>query len=365
VNRPLDDAPAQETTQACVSAIVVTWNSAGVIERCLSSLREYCDPWLKEVVVVDAGSSDDSLAQIAAADPAATVIALGVNVGFSPAVNIGLRSTSGELVLILNPDTVMAHDAIGPLVAALASYPTAAMAAPVIRTETGSEDLFAARQLPSLLDTAFRMSGLRQLLGNRISAIGRETLDRSTFTAITEVPFLTGAALLVRREVLASRGGLDETVPMYFEDVELSGRCEQLGRARLRVAAAEVVHFGGHAAAQSTRRPLLVRLEFAHSKWLYFDRFRGRNAAHAFTLLTAVGSAVQIAGLTAISVLPKARTGTLAAQVQTRRHRAFQLLGWSLKDKESFSQTARENFEPVPDWALATPPHGAERAGHG
>ena len=98
-----------------ISIVIVTYNSRGDIDRCLESLRQHGGSATREVVVVDNHSTDGTAAAIRDRWPSIPVIGVGSNVGFARANNIGVRQTTGELVLLLNPDTVVRPGALQTL----------------------------------------------------------------------------------------------------------------------------------------------------------------------------------------------------------------------------------------------------------
>ena len=121
-----------------LSIVIVTFNSAKDIDACLASLTVPAAPVDFETVVVDNASSDGTAAAVRARWPGVRVLDAGGNLGFAGASNLGIRQTFGDLVLLLNPDTIVRPGALGTLVAALDARPDAAVAGPrLIDAQTG------------------------------------------------------------------------------------------------------------------------------------------------------------------------------------------------------------------------------------
>src|SRR5262249_30631298 len=109
-----------------LSIVIVTYNSSGHVHDCLRSLVEHPPSLYLEIVVVDNASTDRTPDEIRERWMAVRVLDAGANLGFARANNLGIRQTSGDLILLLNPDTRVQAGAIDTLVAALDAQPEAA-----------------------------------------------------------------------------------------------------------------------------------------------------------------------------------------------------------------------------------------------
>jgi N-acetylglucosaminyl-diphospho-decaprenol L-rhamnosyltransferase len=125
---------------SALTIVIVSFNARDDLARCLESLRAAPPAIAHEIVVVDNASSDGS-AEAASAVPGVRLIALPANVGFAAANNAGIRATSGDLVLLLNSDTIVPPGAIDGLVAALDAVPDAAAAGPRLVDGAGQPEL--------------------------------------------------------------------------------------------------------------------------------------------------------------------------------------------------------------------------------
>ncbi len=124
-----------------LSIVIVTYNSRADIDRCLSSLVEHPAAIDHEIVVVDNASTDGTAADMRQRWTGARVIDAGANLGFARANNLGIQQTRGELILLLNPDTIAPAGSIDRLIAALDARPDAAIAGPRLVNGDGRAEL--------------------------------------------------------------------------------------------------------------------------------------------------------------------------------------------------------------------------------
>jgi GT2 family glycosyltransferase len=232
--------------------VIVSFNAREDLRRCLGSIGDAPPQRAWHVTVVDNASRDGSADVVQQALPGARLIRLDENVGFARANNVGVRTGTGGLVLLLNSDTVVRAGALDRLVGALESDPAAAAAGPRLVDATGRAELSFGRMMSPLNE--LRQKSL-VTLQSRVRAVDR-WIDR-----LTRVPhvvdWVSGACLLVRRRDAEAVGLLDERYFMYAEDVDFCAALRARGRRVLFTPAAEIVHLRGRsrlAAPEDTRR---------------------------------------------------------------------------------------------------------------
>ena len=256
-----------------LSIVIVSYNARADLERCLNSIVAARPVVDHEIIVVDNASSDDTQAALRARWIGVKLIDAGRNAGFAAANNIGIRQSSGELVLLLNPDTIVPPGAIDALVAVLDRRPDAAIAGPRLVDGDGRAELsFGAMISP--------LGEVRQKLR------ARGNVERLTARA-REVDWVSGACLLVRRADAEAVGLIDERYFMYTEDVDFCAAIRARGRTVLFTPEAQVVHFRGRSrrtapgpTEKAYRRSQIAFYEKHHPAWapilrLYL-RLRGR-----------------------------------------------------------------------------------------
>jgi GT2 family glycosyltransferase len=243
-----------------LSIIIVTYNIRADLERCLHSLVSHKPHVDHEIVVVDNESTDDTVETLRARWTGIRLIEAGSNVGFSRANNIGIRQSFGELVLLLNGDTLVSEGAIDTLIAVLERRSDVAVVGPRLVDAAGRAELSFGPMISPLNE-------LRQKLR------ARGNVERLT-AAEREVDWVSGACLLMRRSDAEAVGLLDERFFMYTEDVDFCAAVRARGRKVLFTPAAEVVHVRGRsrqtaprAAEAAYRRSQLSFYEKHHPRW--------------------------------------------------------------------------------------------------
>ena len=251
-----------------LSIIIVTFNSRGEIDACLRSLTEGIRVD-RVVVVVDNASTDGTAAHVRERWPGIRLVELGANLGFARATNIGVQQTFGELILLLNPDTVVGPGTIDRLIDALERDPQTAVVGPRIVNDDGHAELSFGRMVAPLAE-------LRQktlMVGHkRRLPIVRQLVEQMT-RRTRYVDWVTGACLLIYRADMEAVGLLDERFFLYLEDVDLCASIRKRGRRVLFVADVEISHRRGASAAPEAReaayRPsYLAFYQKHHPRWV-------------------------------------------------------------------------------------------------
>jgi N-acetylglucosaminyl-diphospho-decaprenol L-rhamnosyltransferase len=250
-----------------VSAIVVSYNTAPELLRCLASLAAHVRLPL-EVVVVDNASSDNSPDLVRAAHPTARVLESRSNRGFSAANNEGLRASTGPQVLVLNPDAEVTPGAVEILSGILDARPTVGVVGPLTRNPDGSVQVSFGPDLTPLAEWRQRqlVRGVRE---RRPEAL-REAAARAA--AEQEPGWVSASCLLARRRALESVGGFDEGFFLFEEDADLCRRLRGAGWRVLFTPAAEVRHALGRSMDQA---PEAARLEYDRSHVRYYRKHNG------------------------------------------------------------------------------------------
>lgn len=258
-----------------ISAVILTWNSARYIERCLRSLLgDARGTGVElELFVVDGGSSDGTpriLSRLAKDIPGLRTVQLGKNLGTTVSRNIAIRKSRGEYVLILDSDTEILPGALGVLCRALEGIPRAGIAAPRLLYPDGSVQPSCKRFPTAPLKVCkFVPVSWLQRLGGKAELYPREVYNRD-FKEVLRVEHCISACWLVRREAIEKVGLLDERIFYAPEDVDYCLRMWLAGWEVLYVPSAEVVH---HTQRRSHKS---LRMAWVHARGLlyYFRKHR-------------------------------------------------------------------------------------------
>ncbi len=215
-----------------VSIIVLNYNSREDTLDCLRSL-EHLTYFPLEIVVVDNGSSDGSVEAVRTAYPNITLIDTGVNLGFTGGNNIAIQRALAEgadYIMLLNNDTIVAPDMVDVMVEAMENDPTIGVCGPMIYYYDAPDVIWSG-------------GGEIDWKRGTTTLLGINEADKGQFgQAPREVDFVTGCAILARREVWEKAGLLDDQFFMYYEETEWCVRADRAGYKIAHIPAAMMWH---------------------------------------------------------------------------------------------------------------------------
>jgi GT2 family glycosyltransferase len=251
-----------------VSVVVVTYNALPWVERALESVRG------REVVVVDNGSSDGTVALVRERFPEVQLVEQE-NRGLAAGWNAGIERTDGPYVLLLNADAWLHDGALDTLVEFADAHPEAAVVGPRLRNPDGTLQR-SVRGFPTLWRLATEYFFLRKL-GPRFNAFYGGGFDHES---VREAELLMGAVWLVRRAAIDQVGPADEDFFLFSEEVDWAYRLRQAGWRSYFVPDAEATHVAG--ASHGGR--MFVEIQRGHLR--FFAKHHGlREAERARKLL--------------------------------------------------------------------------------
>ena len=277
-----------------VAVIIVNYRSAPLTVACLRSLQmERSNPALLiRAVVIDNASGD--LAEISRAVAGnswsswVTLVEAPKNGGFAYGNNLGLEraydTATPSYVFLLNPDTEVRVGAIAALVQFMEAHPKAGIAGPSFETGEGGEWKIAFR-FPSLL--AELEQGLELSVATRL--LRRWAVVRHMGDHCQPVDWISGSAMMIRPEVLAAVGGLDENYFLFFEETDLCRRARRAGFTTWYVPESRVMHIGGATTSVSSRTKARYPPYWFESRRRYFAVTYGLAGAMLIDLV-AVGA---------------------------------------------------------------------------
>jgi len=268
-----------------VAVVVVTYQSAGEIGRCLGALRDSNLPLA--VVLVDNASTDRTLDEAGAGAQGMRIriVQNRTNIGFARAVNAGIALTASEFVLVLNPDCYVQRDAIASVLEAMVADENVGMAGCLLLNPDNTEQAGCRRYIPTPWRAMIRVLRLHHLARwhPRLDGflMNREPLPDQP----VGVEAISGAFMLLRRDALDEVGLLDEGYFMHCEDLDWCMRFQQRGWKVLFVPHAKAIHDRGRS---STSHPYRVEW-FKHRGMVryYFKFFRRRYPGVLLWLVVA------------------------------------------------------------------------------
>lgn len=251
----------EHRTPGRAAIVTVSYNSDDVLPPFLASTAAASDRDV-EVVVADNESASAEHLRAVTEDAGARFVAVGANLGYGAAVNRAVATLSPDVrwVLVSNPDVVLEPHALDRMIATAESDPTIGAVGPKL-LETDGQVYPSARLVPSLRTGLGHAVFANVWQGNPWTKRYRQDGDH---TGRRDAGWLSGACVLVRRDVFDRLGGFDEGFFMYFEDVDLGWRIGRQGYRNVYEPAAVATHVGGTATQGSSDRMRRAHHESAY-----------------------------------------------------------------------------------------------------
>jgi len=265
-----------------LSIIIVTYNSADVIRPCIRSIREQLTEGIAaEIIAVDNASVDGTQEILRDELRGGVILLNSVNCGFAAAVNQALGKTSGDIVLLMNPDVVIEGLFFTNLLKFFGDHPEGCLAGPLVMDITGNRQPSCWRA-PSLGTVA-----LECFLPHSWS-MPMVTLRPD---ATCEVEMVSGVCLAMRRRVYEALGGLDERFFMFYEDADYCRRARSRGFKVFFVAEVGLRHRVSSSAARNF--PEFLRWIY-RSRLQFIAKYHGPRYVLSARLVCFVGVCLKI-----------------------------------------------------------------------
>jgi len=232
-----------------LSIIIVNWNSAGFTIPCVSSIYSQTHRLDLEVLGVDNASADDSCRAIEDRCPSVKLIRSPQNLGFAGANNLGFQHASGRILLFLNPDTELRGPAINLMYECLESSAEIGVLGCRLLNSDLSVQTSCIQPFPTILNQIADAEQLRRLTP-RLKLWGMRPLFESDPGRPVEVEAVSGACLMIKKDVFQQVGLFSTDYFMYNEDLDLCYQVKKAAKKVCYLGAATIVHHGG----QSSRR---------------------------------------------------------------------------------------------------------------
>lgn len=225
--------------------VILNWNGAAHLRRFLPSVLEAADG--AGVVVADNGSTDESLALLAAAFPQVRVVRLDRNYGFAEGYNRALEQVEADVFVLLNSDVETPEGWLAPLLECLERNPDVAAVAPKLRSVDEPDRFEYAGAAGGYID----FWGYPFCRGRILRSVERDT---GQYDDEREVFWVSGAAFCCRAEAFRAAGGFDADFFAHMEEIDLCWRLQLAGHRIRIVPASTVYHLGGGTLAPDSPR---------------------------------------------------------------------------------------------------------------
>jgi len=252
-----------------LSIIIVTYKSERVIKDCLKSIYENTKGIDFEVIVLDNDSQDKTVEIIKNNFPQVDLVEIEENLGFSKGVNLGIKKSRGEAVLLMNPDMIVLSNTINKSLRHLNSdkdigilgckfvYPDYKLQASFGNYPTNFTELLYSTSLYKIFPYG--------------KIIPQNFLSREKYSKTQTVDWVSGGFMMIKRKVIEKIGGLDERFFMYLEDVDYCKRVKMNEFDIVYFPEVKVIHYHMESAKKDYSRAIINE---AKSLNLYFKKYK-------------------------------------------------------------------------------------------
>jgi GT2 family glycosyltransferase len=239
-----------------LSISIVSYNVKRLLGLCLESIKTHTKDISYQVIVVDNGSRDGTVAMLAEKFPWVKVISNRKNRGFAAAQNMGLEMGRGRYLFSLDSDTYITEDTFSSMVRFMDQCPEAGAAGAKLLSPQGTRQYSRRRFPPSIWPVIYRGSFLKKILPPSAQVRYYEMSD-VVLASETEVDWVYGGNIIFRRQALEQVGLFDERFFIYCEDVDIGYRMQEHGWKRYFVPDARIFHYGQQGTQQIKVRSYL------------------------------------------------------------------------------------------------------------
>jgi O-antigen biosynthesis protein len=274
-----------------LSIVIVSYNVKPLLQQCLVSAEKAIE-FLKapaEIIVVDNNSGDGSAETIRQKFPGVKLIANQENRGFAKACNQGMGTSSGEYILLLNPDTVIPPDCFQKCLSFFTKHPDAGAIGVRMVDENGKFLKESKRGFPTPAASFFKLFGLAKLFprSKRFAAYYLGHLGEKNNQ---EVAVLSGAFMMIPKKVLEKTGYFDEAFFMYGEDIDLSCRIREAGFRNYYLAETTIIHLKGKSTPRKDTRYIK---EFYRAMQVFTEKYYRNKSSYLGYRVIKAGIAVR------------------------------------------------------------------------
>lgn len=270
-----------------LSILIVNWNTKDLLRRCLESIRENPASCDTEIIVVDNASSDGSASMVSAEFGDVTLLANSKNTGYAEGNNKGLEITTGDYILLLNPDTEVRPGALDTMLEFLQSHSdAAAVACRLVHPDGRTQS--SCRGFPEPWSILFEYMRLSRLFPKN-RRFGTYRMTYFDYSEESEVDQPMASCMMIPAKTFESIGVFDVNFPIYFNDVDWCYRAKSQGKKIYFTPNAEVIHHVGGSTRQV--KPAMIVESHKSLKKFYNKHYRKKIPALLYMLIMSAISA--------------------------------------------------------------------------
>ena len=274
-----------------ISVVIVNYNTRQLLLDCLRSVIETSNGIMIEIWVIDNASADGSTAAVQSSFPDVHLIVNETNLGFARGNNLALAQASGDILLLLNPDTQLQPGVFSALEQVFESEEAIGVVGSQLFNPDGSIQPSYGKFASAWTEFLFQ-TFLFKVIPSPFP-IGKEAhfLQRHEYKFPHEVNWVSGACLAIRKEVVKRIGLMDEAFFMYGEDMEWCWRAKQNGYEVYYQPAARVIHYSRQSSRQDYRSWIM---QYTSGLLRFIGMTHPRIYQRLFGLLICFGSVLRI-----------------------------------------------------------------------
>jgi GT2 family glycosyltransferase len=265
-----------------LSIIIVNWNSWDYLQKCIMSIMENADELRYEIIVVDNCSSDNSVENIAVCFPDVILIKNENNVGFPAANNQAFDIARGKYFLMLNPDTLIKKNTLHQSLRVLRNDDSIGCIGVKTLKGNGEILLSCARSCPSTWGAFWHLFYIDTIF-KKWKFLESSDMGYWDHNNSCDVDLLHGGYMMFPKSIYIKIGGLDEKMPMFYEDVEYCCRIKKAGFRIYYLADVEIVHFVGISCSKAEQK--WITNLYCEADYLYFLEYGGGSQKALFYVL--------------------------------------------------------------------------------
>jgi GT2 family glycosyltransferase len=279
--------------QIDLSIVIVNYNVKEFLLNLLQSIRNAVNNFSVEIIVVDNASDDGSVELLKEKYPDVKLIINEENVGFGAANNQALKIARGKYFLLINPDTIVKENTFNEMISFFKKVPDAGIAGCKVLNPDGTLQLACRRGFPGPWTSFTKVMGLSKIFP-KSKLFARYNLTYLDENQTYEVDAVSGAFMMMRRELYEKIGGFDSQFFMYGEDLDLCYRSQKNGFKVYYLHTTEVIHFKG----ESTKRSSLDETKVFYDAMHLFVR---KHFSTSFLIESILQSAIILRKLIAFA----------------------------------------------------------------
>ena len=269
-----------------ISVVIVSYNVKDYLEKCIQSILKFSVGSSFEIIIVDNSSTDGSNEMLKGINSKKIkLIFNGKNLGFAKAVNIGLRHSNGDFVLLVNPDTVFIENIASKLKKYIEENKMVGIIGCKVLNTDKSFQISSRRNFPYLHSLAFKLIGLSKWFPRSkiFSSYNLTYLDENIISKNISV---SGSCMMFKREIIKKIGLFDERFFLYFEDTDFCFRTIKAGYKVVYYPEAQIIH---HKRASSRKNILEAKNHFDQSFLEFYKKYKDEYYFNFLTLYVLIG----------------------------------------------------------------------------